>query len=313
MLASADFQLDHEHGEALVDRPFDEALRRVEVENVEAVDPGREDEQRRFVHLLRRRLVLDELVERRLVDDLARRGRDVAAQLERAEPSVWVSWPLSRSASICSRPAMRFSPVGLDRPVDHQRIGEGEIGRARPLRRSAAWRSAASPSGAASSPSTRIRQAAAVRPQPADRSGGSGRTPDCRATWGRRSGRSRSAAVGALLPPPGRSRCTRKRSQIASPLLAMSAWISAIRSTLGAAAIGSVEAARLQPACSMSSPRDRSRISCCAWPSTRVQCCSSVEGGSSASILCCSLAMPFRRADLCARAFMRHRLVDASE
>src|SRR3546814_2474887 len=57
------FPGDHENGEALLDRPADEALLRVQIEDVEAVDPGREDDERRLEHFLGRRRILNELVE----------------------------------------------------------------------------------------------------------------------------------------------------------------------------------------------------------------------------------------------------------
>ena len=51
MLSSADFQLTMNSDDALVDAPFDEAFLGRQVEDVEAVDPRREDHQRRFQHL----------------------------------------------------------------------------------------------------------------------------------------------------------------------------------------------------------------------------------------------------------------------
>jgi hypothetical protein len=48
---------------ALFDGPFDEGLLRIEIENVELVDPGRHDQQRAFEHGFGRRLVLDDLTD----------------------------------------------------------------------------------------------------------------------------------------------------------------------------------------------------------------------------------------------------------
>ena len=75
---------DDEHGQALRDRPADERLLGIEVENVELVDPRGDNEQRPFMHLGRARLVLDELHQRVAKNHLARRRRHVDAKLERA-------------------------------------------------------------------------------------------------------------------------------------------------------------------------------------------------------------------------------------
>src|SRR3546814_12229000 len=68
---------------ALLDRPSDEALLRRQVQNVEAVDPGREDQERLAEDLFRRGIVLDELKQFGLEHDLAGRGGDVAPKHER--------------------------------------------------------------------------------------------------------------------------------------------------------------------------------------------------------------------------------------
>ena len=60
----------------------DERLLRAQVEDVELVDPGRHDQQRRRVHALGARRILDQLDEVVLEHDLAGRGGDVAADLE---------------------------------------------------------------------------------------------------------------------------------------------------------------------------------------------------------------------------------------
>src|SRR3546814_5101547 len=68
---------------SLLDRPSYEALLRRQVQNVEAVDPGREDQERLAEDLFRRGIVLDELKQFGLEHDLAGRGGDVAPKLER--------------------------------------------------------------------------------------------------------------------------------------------------------------------------------------------------------------------------------------
>ena len=73
---------DDEHRHPLLDRPLDQRVLFAQVEDVVLVDPRRHDEQRPLRHLLRRRLVLDQLHQVVLEDDLAGRGRDVDAELE---------------------------------------------------------------------------------------------------------------------------------------------------------------------------------------------------------------------------------------
>ncbi len=73
-----------EHGQPLRDRPADERLLRIEVEDVELVDPGRHDQERAPVDLRRRGFVLDELDELVAEDHLARRRREIDAELETA-------------------------------------------------------------------------------------------------------------------------------------------------------------------------------------------------------------------------------------
>ncbi len=74
----------HEHGQPLGDRPADEALLGVEVEDVELVDPGRHDQERALQHGLGRGRVLDQLHDVVAVYDLAGRRGDVDADLEGA-------------------------------------------------------------------------------------------------------------------------------------------------------------------------------------------------------------------------------------
>src|SRR2546430_10466649 len=54
-------------------RSADEGFLRVEIENVELVDPGRHDQQRPFEDLFRRRLVMDDFAKRAFRNDLADR------------------------------------------------------------------------------------------------------------------------------------------------------------------------------------------------------------------------------------------------
>ena len=73
---------DDEHGVPLFHGPLDEGFLRVEVENVELVDPGRNDEKRALQHRLCRRVVLEDLADLVLGDHLAGRERHVLADLE---------------------------------------------------------------------------------------------------------------------------------------------------------------------------------------------------------------------------------------
>ena len=73
---------DHEHRDALIDAPFDVGFFRLEIEDVELVDPGRHDQERRAQHRLRGRRVLDELHQLVLEDHLAGRRRHVDADDE---------------------------------------------------------------------------------------------------------------------------------------------------------------------------------------------------------------------------------------
>ena len=63
----------HEHGEALLGQVLHHAVLRLEVEDVELVDPGRHDQERPLEHGVRGRGVLDQLHQVVAEDDLARR------------------------------------------------------------------------------------------------------------------------------------------------------------------------------------------------------------------------------------------------
>ena len=67
---------------SLFNSPFDERLFRIEVENVELVDPGRHDQEWPLEHLVGGRLVLDQLHQRVLEDDHSGRDGEIAADRE---------------------------------------------------------------------------------------------------------------------------------------------------------------------------------------------------------------------------------------
>ena len=76
---------DDKDGVPLLDEPAEQRFFRREVEDVEFVDPRRDDEERALPHALGGLRVLDELEEFVLEDHLARRRRQVLAELERRD------------------------------------------------------------------------------------------------------------------------------------------------------------------------------------------------------------------------------------
>ncbi len=113
----------------MIDRPFDEAFLRSQVQNIETVDPRREDHQRRFVDLVGGGAILHELVERRFVHDLARRRGQVHAQLECLGIGVG-QLPLLQIVDQVAHTLEQVLALGLDRAFQHYRIGENEVIRA---------------------------------------------------------------------------------------------------------------------------------------------------------------------------------------
>ena len=122
----------HEHRVALRDGPADEGFLRVEVEDVELVDPGRHDQQRPLQHRLGRRRVLDQLDQVVAEDHLAGRGRDVLADLE-ALGSDWRSFssplPASMSSASICMPRTRLAPFCFSGLAEQLRVGRQEIRR----------------------------------------------------------------------------------------------------------------------------------------------------------------------------------------
>ena len=117
---------DHEHADPLVQRPAHETLFLVQVEDVEPVDPGREDHQRHFQHGFRRGGILDQFVQVGLVNHLAGRGRQVFAQREGG--CIDMGQLAARHVGHQVFHALRQAlSVRLCHPVQHQRIGEREM------------------------------------------------------------------------------------------------------------------------------------------------------------------------------------------
>jgi len=84
---------DHEYREALLEQEADKTVLRLQVEDIELVDPRRNEQQRHGVGLRRHRRVMDELDEAVAIDDLAGSRGEVLARRERcgvghAEPAL---------------------------------------------------------------------------------------------------------------------------------------------------------------------------------------------------------------------------------
>ena len=123
---------DDEHGVALLDRPAHEGVLRREVQDIELVDPGRDDQQRHLVDGLRRRVVLDELHEVVAQHDLAGRDGDIAADLEGGHVGLRdAQLPLSglQVAEQVLEAAQQVLAIAVHRFAEDPGVGGGEIGR----------------------------------------------------------------------------------------------------------------------------------------------------------------------------------------
>ena len=123
------FPRHHEDGNALVHRPADEALLRGQVEDVIAVDPRREDHQRGLQHRHGRGRRLDQLIERRPLHHRARRHRQIAADREGVGVGLGQLAPLQVGHHVLHA-VEQILTAGLQRLLDHLRVGRPEIGRA---------------------------------------------------------------------------------------------------------------------------------------------------------------------------------------
>src|SRR3546814_11158656 len=86
------FPRHDKYRQALLDCPADEAFFGAEVENILAIYPRRTDDDWRFQHVLRHRLILHELIERPFIDDLSWRGCAIDAVLVRVAAGTG-EWP----------------------------------------------------------------------------------------------------------------------------------------------------------------------------------------------------------------------------
>ena len=116
---------------ALVDAPFDEALLRRQVEDVELVDPWRHDQKRPLENGFGGRVVLDHLAEFALGDHLAGRHGEVLADLELAVIGVAKAKLAAAGRHVlCQHPHAvdEVRAARRDRVAVDLGIGEGEIG-----------------------------------------------------------------------------------------------------------------------------------------------------------------------------------------
>src|SRR5262249_6747870 len=123
---------DGEYREALVDAPFDEGFFRRQIEYVELVDPGRPDQQWAHQHRWRRRRVLNELHQLIFENDLARREREIAADLEHFGPGLTdleVAPPGRDVLGEHVHATHKIARVRGERFAQELGIGEYEIGR----------------------------------------------------------------------------------------------------------------------------------------------------------------------------------------
>ena len=122
----------HEHGDALIDAPLDEGFFRSEIEDVEFVDPGRHDQERRAQHVFRRRLILDQLHQLVLEDHLAGRHRHVDANREVGGVGLADAQRAVSGLDVFRQhlhAANQVVAAGSQRLAQHFRIGENEIRR----------------------------------------------------------------------------------------------------------------------------------------------------------------------------------------
>ena len=123
----------HEHGVALADRPPDEAVLGAEVQDVELVDPGRHYQQRPLQHLVRAGRILDQLHHLVLEHYLARRDRDIAAELEGGLVRVAYRQPAAPAFQVAQQvrqAAQQVLAAGFSRAPQYLRIGQQEVCRA---------------------------------------------------------------------------------------------------------------------------------------------------------------------------------------
>ena len=123
---------DDEDRVPLFDTPADERVLGLEIEDVEFVDPWRNDQQRRFTYVLCHRRVLDELDHLVLENDLARRRRNIFAEPERIHIRHGNAEATLSALQIIEQirqPAQQVLAAGLNRLRQYFRICRSKIRR----------------------------------------------------------------------------------------------------------------------------------------------------------------------------------------
>ena len=126
------FPRHNKHCDTLVNAIFDEAFFCRQIENIKTVNPRRKDNQRRFQHIFRRRIILNKLVQWGLVNHLALCRRDVFPKFEcggigmRNLSALHVLYQVLHAG-------YQTCAVGFHRSLKRHWIGKGRIGRAHRL------------------------------------------------------------------------------------------------------------------------------------------------------------------------------------
>ncbi|GBD41930.1 hypothetical protein HRbin39_01317 [bacterium HR39] len=124
---------DQEDGQPLFRRPAHEAVLRAHVKDVVLVDPGRHDQQRAPVLRLGPGRVLDQLHQAVAEDHLARRGGEIAAELEQLVAGGADLQPTAAALEVLEEiqePPAQARPLRLPCAPQHHGIGGREVGRA---------------------------------------------------------------------------------------------------------------------------------------------------------------------------------------
>ena len=128
---------DDEDRVPLLDAPADERFLRGEVEDVELVDPRRHDDQRSRQHLLRRRVVADDLAQVVLVDHLARCCGEVLAETEVAGAGLADAQVAAAGLDVLGEHVHaphEVLGVGREGLAEQFRVGHDEVGRRQRVR-----------------------------------------------------------------------------------------------------------------------------------------------------------------------------------
>ena len=123
---------DHEDAVPALQHVAHQAVLRPHVEDVVLVDPGRHEEQRALALGLGQRLVLDELHQVVLVDDLARRRRQVATDNERllvVGGDVEAAFAVLQIVQQVPEPVQDALALGFDESVAGGRVQGQEVAR----------------------------------------------------------------------------------------------------------------------------------------------------------------------------------------